>query len=123
MFRSELDELESRYSDRLKIRHVLSRDPLHIPELCGRIDRDKLERWLNDELAPETVDEWFLCGPIDLTATVRETLTEHRVDPERIHLELFLATTRTARRATGNTRIDDQLHPLRPSAHNRAGAR
>ena len=89
MFRSELDALESRYSDRLEIRHVLSRDPLHTPELCGRIDREKLQLWLNDELAPEAVDEWFLCGPIELTTTVRETLTEHGVDPEHIHLELF----------------------------------
>ena len=89
MFRSELEDLESRYSDRLEIRHVLSRDPLHTPELRGRIDRDKLELWLNDELAPEAVDEWFLCGPIELTTTVRETLTDHGVDPEHIHLELF----------------------------------
>ena len=89
MFRSELDALESRYSDRLEIRHVLSRDPLHTPELCGRIDREKLQLWLNDELAPEAVGEWFLCGPIELTTTVRETLTEHGVDPEHIHLELF----------------------------------
>ena len=29
MFRPELDELESRYADRLEILHVLSRDPLH----------------------------------------------------------------------------------------------
>ncbi len=89
MFRSELDELESRYADRLEILHVLSRDPLHSPELSGRIDREKLERWLAGTLAPETVDEWFLCGPIELVTMVRDTLVEHRVEPERIHLELF----------------------------------
>ena len=89
MFRSELDELESRYSDRLEILHVRSRDPHHTPELCGRIDHDKLERWLGGELEPQTIDEWFLCGPIELTTTVRDTLIEHRVDPEHIHLELF----------------------------------
>ena len=33
MFRRELDDLESRYSDRLEILHVLSRDPMHTPEL------------------------------------------------------------------------------------------
>ena len=96
MFRSELDELESRYADRLEILHVLSRDPLHTPELRGRIDRDKLERWLSDELAPETVDEWFLCGPIELTTLVRETLIDHGVDPEHIHLELFFGYDTTA---------------------------
>ena len=63
MFRAELDALESRYADRLEILHVLSRDPLHTPVLRGRIDRQKLERWLTGGLAPESVDEWFLCGP------------------------------------------------------------
>ncbi len=89
MFRSEIDELESHYADRLEILHVLSRDPHHAPELHGRIDRDKLERWLASGLAPETVDEWLLCGPIKLTALVRETLIDRGVDPERVHLELF----------------------------------
>ena len=49
MFRPELDELESRYSDRLEILHVLSRDPHHPSDLCGRIDRHKLERWLAND--------------------------------------------------------------------------
>ena len=89
MFRSELDELESRYSDRLEILQVLSRDPLHTPDLCGRIDQEKLERWLGSSLEPEDVDEWFLCGPIELTTLTRETLLEHSVKPEQIHLELF----------------------------------
>jgi ring-1,2-phenylacetyl-CoA epoxidase subunit PaaE len=89
MFRHELDELQSRYSDRLEILHVLSRDPLHTPELCGRIDRDKLERWLAGALDPQSVDEWFLCGPLDLTTAVREALSDHGARPEHIHFELF----------------------------------
>ena len=89
MFRHELDELESRYSDRLETLHVLSRDPHHTPELCGRIDQDKLEGWLAASLPPDAVDEWFLCGPIELTTAVRETLIKHHVEAEHIHLELF----------------------------------
>ena len=89
MFRDELDELESRYADRLEILHVLSRDPQHTPELCGRIDRDKLDRWLAGPLAPDEVDEWFLCGPLELTTLVRDTLIDHGIDSEQIQLELF----------------------------------
>jgi phenylacetate-CoA oxygenase/reductase PaaK subunit len=89
MFRRELDELESRYSDRLEILHVLSRDPLHTPELSGRIDRDKLDRWLTSTLAPDTVDEWFLCGPLELVSLVRELLVQRGVDTDHIHVELF----------------------------------
>lgn len=89
MFRAELDRLESRYADRLEILHVLSGESLHTPELRGRIDRDKLNLWLTGNLTPDAVDEWFICGPMEMTTAVRESLLEHRVDPERIHLELF----------------------------------
>lgn len=89
MFRTELDRLESRYADRLEILHVLSGESLHTPELRGRIDRDKLNLWLTGNLQPDHVDEWFICGPMEMTTAVRETLLEHRVDAERIHLELF----------------------------------
>ncbi|GJO41177.1 electron transfer protein FdxB [Mycobacterium marinum] len=89
MFRAELDRLESRYADRLEILHVMSNEPLHTPELRGRIDTEKLNRWLTSNLSPETVDEWFICGPMEMTTTVRDSLIEHGVDTEHIHLELF----------------------------------
>lgn len=89
MFRAELDRLESRYADRLEILHVLSGESLHTPELRGRIDRDKLNLWLTGNLQPDNVDEWFICGPMEMTTAVRETLLEHTVDAEHIHLELF----------------------------------
>src|SRR6201993_82100 len=95
MFRHDLDRLESRYSDRLEILHVLSNEPLHTPELRGRIDKDKLDRWLTTSLRPDTVDEWFMCGPIEMSATARDTLIRHGVDPERIHLELFTGYEKT----------------------------
>jgi ferredoxin-NADP reductase/fatty acid desaturase len=89
MFRHDLDRLETRYADRLEILHVLSGEPLHTPELRGRIDEDKLDRWLTTSLRPDTVDDWFLCGPIGMSTTARDTLIKHGVDSERIHLELF----------------------------------
>ena len=89
MFRDELDRLESRYADRLEILHVLSSEPFHAPELRGRIDREKLNLWLTGRLQPGNVDEWFICGPMEMTTAVREMLTEHCVDSERMHLELF----------------------------------
>ena len=89
MFRAELDELESRFADRFEILHVLSRDPLHTPVLSGRIDRQKLNRWLSTTLRPETVDDWFLCGPIELVTETRELLLAHAVNSDRVHVELF----------------------------------
>jgi fatty acid desaturase/ferredoxin-NADP reductase len=94
MFRHDLDRLESRYVDRLEILHVLSSDPLHTPELRGWIDAEKLHHWLTTSLRPDTVDEWFLCGPMGMSSTARDTLIEHGVDEEHIHLELFTGYTK-----------------------------
>jgi ferredoxin-NADP reductase len=84
MFRRELDDLEARYADRLRVVHLRSRDPHHPEHLRGRIDRLKLESWL-----PDAVDEWFLCGPVDMVTSVRDLLLERGTEQERVHVELF----------------------------------
>ena len=89
MFRRDLDRLESRYADRVEITHVLSDEPLHPPALRGRIDQERLQRLLDTSLAPDTVDEWFVCGPIDMSTAARDVLIGNDVAEERIHLELF----------------------------------
>jgi ferredoxin len=89
MFKDMLDDLAARFSERIDITHVLSRDPGHPDELSGRIDGEKLERWLDHSLRPSTVDEWFLCGPGELVVLARETLLEHQIDSDHIHIELF----------------------------------
>ena len=88
MFRDELDDREGRYADRLRIIHVRSRDPRHPEHLRGRIDRSRLEDLLVSDLAGP-VDEWFLCGPVDMVADLRELLLERGADPDRVHVELF----------------------------------
>lgn len=89
MFLDELNDLEARYADRLHILHVRSGDPRHPAHLRGRIDRAKLETWLDSELAPSTVNEWFLCGPVEMVTDLRELLIERGTEPDRVHLELF----------------------------------
>ena len=89
MFRDELDELEARYADRLQIIHVRSRDPRH-PGTSARAHRPREARAMA-RLRPRrgTVDEWFLCGPVELVTDLRDPLIEHGVEPDHIHLELF----------------------------------
>jgi phenylacetate-CoA oxygenase/reductase PaaK subunit len=89
MFRDEIDELTSRFSDRFDVMHVLSREPQRDPLLSGRIDREKLATLLTTTVRPDEVDEWFLCGPLEMVQTARDTLVAHGVDPAQIHLELF----------------------------------
>ena len=89
MFRHELDDLESRYADRLRIVHLRSRDPRHPAHLRGRIDRTKLAQLLGSEWAPAAVDEWFLCGPVEMVTEVRDLLLERGAEPDHVHVELF----------------------------------
>ena len=88
MFREELADLESRFSDRLEIMHVLSgargASPYH-----GRIDAELLNRLLAERVRPADVDHWYLCGPAGLVETARDTLLERGVPAERVHAELF----------------------------------
>jgi ring-1,2-phenylacetyl-CoA epoxidase subunit PaaE len=89
MFRDELDDLESRYADRLWVIHVRSREPHHPEHLRGRVDRPKLDQWLRSELAEDAVDEWFLCGPVEMVTDLRADLVERGTELDRIHVELF----------------------------------
>jgi ring-1,2-phenylacetyl-CoA epoxidase subunit PaaE len=89
MFLEELADLKDRYPARLALHHVLSREQRTAPILSGRIDEEKLRRMLDTLLRPETIDEWFLCGPFDLVQLCRDTLADVGVDRAHVRYELF----------------------------------
>lgn len=89
MFLEELEDLKNRYPGRLHLVHVLSQEEQEVPLLNGRINRDRLTRMLATLLPPDTVDEWFLCGPYAMVVEARQTLLGHGVAAARVHLELF----------------------------------
>ena len=89
MFLDELSDLKDRYPTRLALHHVLSREQRTAPLLSGRIDEPRLRRILGDLVLPDTVDEWFLCGPFELVQLCRDTLADIGVDPAHVRYELF----------------------------------
>ncbi|KRC62068.1 phenylacetic acid degradation protein [Agromyces sp. Root81] len=89
MFLEELAELKDRYPSRLALHHVLSREQRTAPLLSGRIDGEKLDRMLDVLIRPETVDEWFLCGPFELVQLARDTLETRGVPTKHVRYELF----------------------------------
>lgn len=89
MFLDELSDLKDRYPTRLALHHVLSREQRTAPLLSGRIDEPRLRRILADLVLPDTVDEWFLCGPFELVQLCRDTLADIGVDPAHVRYELF----------------------------------
>ncbi len=92
MFATELDELESRYADRLRIFHIRSADAHHPAALRGAYDLAMVQRLLARDLT--SIDRWYLCGPSGLVTTMRDDLASVGVPTERIHLELFRGTER-----------------------------
>jgi ring-1,2-phenylacetyl-CoA epoxidase subunit PaaE len=89
MFGEELSDLKDRYPERLHVIHVLSREPQDAELLSGRIDGPRLHRLLDALLPPDTVDEWFLCGPYAMVLDARATLTQRGVVDGAMHTELF----------------------------------
>lgn len=89
MFLEELAELKDRYPTRLALHHVLSREQRASPLLSGRIDAEKLGTMLDVLIRPETIDEWFLCGPFELVQLARDTLAARGVEPAHVRYELF----------------------------------
>jgi len=89
MFVDALADLKDRYPSRLTVHHVLSREQRVSPAHSGRLDPKKLDTLFDRIVLPQTVDEWFLCGPVDLVQTVRAELISRGSDPALIHVELF----------------------------------
>ena len=91
MFVEELEDLKNRHPSRLQLVHVLSREPQPVPLLEGRLDAERLGALLDALLPPDSVDEWYLCGPFEMVRAARALLRERGVDGARIHRELFHA--------------------------------
>ncbi|GAA5205608.1 1,2-phenylacetyl-CoA epoxidase subunit PaaE [Microbacterium kyungheense] len=89
MFLDDLSDLKDRYPTRLALHHVLSREQRTAPLLSGRLDEPRLRRILDDLVLPDTVDEWFLCGPFPLVQLCRDTLADLGVDSAHVRYELF----------------------------------
>lgn len=91
MFLEELEALKDRHPERFSLMHILSREPQPIDLFTGRIDAEKLDVILTSLVDPSQVDGWYLCGPLGLINTARDSLASHGVDDDLIHDELFFA--------------------------------
>ena len=103
MFLEEVEDLKDRYRDRFQLIHVLSREPTEVELFSGRLDTDRMSRILDALLPPDTVDEWFLCGPFDMVASLRKLLISEGVSKKQMHAEVFHIESAPARRARTET--------------------
>ena len=89
IFREELEALKNRYMHRLALHHILSREKTDISLHQGRIDALKCGELCDKLIDLAGMDEVFLCGPAQMTFTVKSWLEEKGVDHRKIHFELF----------------------------------
>ncbi len=89
MFADELAELKDVYTDRVRLMHVLSREPQEVELFTGRLDAAKLRELLPVTVTVGSVDHWWICGPFEMTSGAIEVLGELGVPRARVHRELF----------------------------------
>lgn len=89
IFREELEGLKNTYLTRFSLYHVLSRENLGVELFKGRIESEKCNKLLHSFVLPGTIDEAFMCGPVDMINAVRAELEQVGVAKENIHFELF----------------------------------
>ena len=92
IFKSELERLQSEFSDRLSVVHYLSKPETDYTENIGRLDSIKIlnhvKRIAGDNLFKT---EFFICGPQGLMAESELALKNLLIASYKIHKESFTA--------------------------------
>ena len=89
IFRDKIDGLKSKYMNRLKVHHVLSREDQGTDFLKGRIDEAKCISFSEKFFEVKEVEAFFLCGPEAMINCVSDSLRNLGVEKNKIHYELF----------------------------------
>ncbi|OMP32187.1 ferredoxin--NADP reductase [Mangrovimonas sp. DI 80] len=94
MFLEELLELQHQYSKRLSLQFVFSQAD-EDDAIFGRIEKSTVNYVMKNKYKHVEVDAYYLCGPEGMIHTVKDVLTDHDIDADRIHFELFKAAKPT----------------------------
>ena len=89
MFADEVSDLKDAFPARMRLVHVLSREPQEVELFNGRLDAAKLRTLLPVSVAVDDVDHWWLCGPFGMVTDAMDVLTDLGVERNRVHRELF----------------------------------
>ncbi|KRF17924.1 phenylacetic acid degradation protein [Nocardioides sp. Soil797] len=101
MFLDEVHDLKDRFLTRFRVVHVLSREEQEVEMFSGRLDVERMQRIIGSFLPVDSVDEWFLCGPLEMVTALRDELVS--AGATSVHTELFHAETTPRPRPTEDT--------------------
>jgi ring-1,2-phenylacetyl-CoA epoxidase subunit PaaE len=98
IFKEEIEALKNKHMERLSVYNILSREIADAEVLSGRIDRDKIDYFLQHIIDPKQVSEVFLCGPEEMILSGRDAFVEAGVDKKKVHFELFYSAAAEAKK-------------------------
>jgi ring-1,2-phenylacetyl-CoA epoxidase subunit PaaE len=88
IFKDELEALLKKYSGRLEIHYVYSRENTGDTLLTGRLDKQKIQQILEAKNLIGA-DHYFICGPEEMIMNAKDILQTKNIDKTAIHFELF----------------------------------
>ena len=92
IFLDALADLKDRHMGRLELFHFLAEEQGDIDLFNGMLDRDRCKAAIDQLIAaPESIDEWFICGPGPMMDSAEAALVDRGISRERIHIERFTA--------------------------------
>jgi ring-1,2-phenylacetyl-CoA epoxidase subunit PaaE len=94
IFKEALEALKNKYINRLSIYHILSREKTDAALNYGRIDAAKCNELFPRLIDLNIIDEFFLCGPVEMSLSLKEELLRRGVPEKNIYLELFTTGNR-----------------------------
>jgi ring-1,2-phenylacetyl-CoA epoxidase subunit PaaE len=89
MFADDVADIKDAHPARMRLVHVLSREPQEVALFTGRLDAGKLRQLLPVSVDISDVDHWWLCGPFGMVTDATDVLRDFGVPAAQIHRELF----------------------------------
>ncbi|MEM9895664.1 MAG: ferredoxin--NADP reductase, partial [Bacteroidota bacterium] len=89
MFHEKLEALKNQFMGRFSIYHILSKERQESDLFYGRIDAPKIDAFSSTFFDPETIDDYFICGPEEMMLAIQGQLIKQGVPKDKIHFELF----------------------------------
>jgi len=110
IFKEELEALKNKYTTRLQVIHILSREHTEAPLNEGRINAEKCDQVFK-HVASLNADDFFICGPEEMIFSIKEWLELKKIDTKKIHFELFNTenTNKAKKKISTITASDDEV--------------
>lgn len=89
ILKEAIEALKNRFLERFEVYYFLTQETRTIPLFNGRIDQEKLNILFKNLIDASHVNDYFLCGPNELTFLIRDYLQAIGIDKKAIHFELF----------------------------------